>query len=417
MYYSINKDLGIYMNISSHISDILEDNQIDALAFIGDCASRLNIKAFLIGGSVRDLMLGSELKDIDISIESHVQTFIDSIPTQNVEVLSISKFETAKIKIFDQIIDLAMTRSEFYYESASLPEVAFSDIYEDIYRRDFTINTLAVYLNPERWGDILDICNGLDDIKSRRIKILYPTSFSDDPTRVFRAFRYAGRLDFEIDETTRDSIQLDVIKKLSGVRIHNELKHIFSENNFVEILKELDNFGVFESIYDNLYLSEHFLKVMLDNREIISSCSDYGILAIAFDILSDENRIDFSKRLDLSNSLLKAINDIKHLEQLPFEKCSELYYSLMPLSDLTLTVAKLFKPKEITNQIDIFLDQLKHVRLKISGEDLLERGISGPDIGNILEKIQTLLLDGEIGDNKSDQILVLDKLIIENNKN
>ena len=129
MYYSINKDLGIYMNISSHISDILEDNQIDALAFIGDCASRLNIKAFLIGGSVRDLILGSELKDIDISIESHVQTFIDSIPTQNVEVLSISKFETAKIKIFDQIIDLAMTRSEFYYEPASLPEVAFSDIH------------------------------------------------------------------------------------------------------------------------------------------------------------------------------------------------------------------------------------------------------------------------------------------------
>ena len=101
MYYSINKDLGIYMNISSHISDILEDNHIDALAFIGDCASRLNIKAFLIGGAVRDLILGSELKDIDISIESHVQTFIDSIPTQNVEVLSISKFETAKIKIFD----------------------------------------------------------------------------------------------------------------------------------------------------------------------------------------------------------------------------------------------------------------------------------------------------------------------------
>ena len=89
----------------------------------------------------------------------------------------------------------------------------------------------------------------------------------------------------------------------------------------------------------------------------------------------------------------------------------------MPLSDLTLAVAKLFKPKEITNQIDIFLDQLKHVRLKISGEDLLERGISGPDIGNILGKIQTLLLDGEIEDNKSDQILVLDKLIIENNKN
>ena len=297
------------------------------------------------------------------------------------------------------------------------PSLNSSDIHEDIYRRDFTINTLAVHLNPERWGDILDICNGLDDIKSRRIKILYPTSFLDDPTRVFRAFRYAGRLDFEIDKTTCDSIQLDVMKKLSGVRIHNELKHIFSENNFVEILKDLDNFGVFESIYDNLYLSEHFLKVMLDNREIISSCSDYGILAIAFDILSDENRIDFSKRLDLSNSLLKAINDIKHLEQLPFEKCSELYYSLMPLSDLTLAVAKLFKPKEITNQIDIFLDQLKHMKLKISGEDLLERGISGPDIGNILEKIQTLLLDGEIGDNKSDQILVLDKLIIENNKN
>ena len=404
------------MNISTNISNSLELNQISALEMLGDVASQINVDAFLIGGSVRDLILGIKLKDIDVCVESDIQTFIDAIPSQDIEICSVSQFGTAKIKIFDQVIDLAMTRTEFYSESGTLPTVVFGNIYDDIYRRDFTVNTMGVFLNSNRWGDLLDKFGGLPDLESRKIRALHPTSFIDDPTRVFRAFRYASRLEFKIEKITSASIKLDEIKKLSGIRIFNELKHVFSEEKFIKILKELEDFGVLKSVYDNLFLSDHLLHVFSNNHEAIVRYPEYGILAMAFDISDMKHRIEFATRLQLSKNLMKAIDDIKYIEKMPSEKPSELYYLLNNVSELTLEMAKLYKSKEIKDQIDLFLNKLQHTKLKINGEDLIKRGISGPYIGDILEKIKSLLLDGEVANNKSDQMLILDKLILENNE-
>jgi len=142
------------MNISKQLSNVLTDNQFAALKIIGDSAYYLDVEAFLVGGSVRDLILGTKLNDIDVCIESDLKTFIDSIPDSDREVITISQFGTAKIKICDEIIDLVMTRMEFYSESGELPYVTFSDIHNDIYRRDFTINTLAVSVVPNKWGEL-----------------------------------------------------------------------------------------------------------------------------------------------------------------------------------------------------------------------------------------------------------------------
>ena len=401
------------MNISNQLENILEYNQLVALKMLGEFASHINIRAFLVGGSVRDLILGTKLKDIDVCIESEIQIFIDSIQNKDVEIISISQFGTAKIKIRDQIIDLAMTRTEFYPEPAALPNVAFSDINDDIYRRDFTINTLAVSLASDSWGDILDICGGITDIKSRKIRILYPSSFIDDPTRIFRAFRYSARLEFEIEKLTLDSIQLDNIKNLSGVRILNELKYIFTEDNFVTVLKQLDDLGVLKSIDPNLSLSDHLLNVLFDNQLKISSYPDYGILLLAYAITSPKSRTNFSKRLDIPKNIIKAIDDIQHIEKLPVEKYSELYYLLIEVSDLTLKVAKLYETPSVLGQIEIFLNELNHIDLKINGEDLTNRGVSGPKVGTILKKLKTLLLDGKVSDIRSDQISMLERLIQE----
>ncbi|MFL2755773.1 MAG: CCA tRNA nucleotidyltransferase [Dehalococcoidia bacterium] len=404
------------MNVSTNISNSLELNQISALEMLGNVASQINVDAFLIGGSVRDLILGIKLKDIDVCVESDIQTFIDAIPSKDIEICSVSQFGTAKIKIFGQTIDLAMTRTEFYSESGVLPTVVFSNIYDDIYRRDFTVNTMCVFLNSNRWGDLLDKFGGLSDLESRKIRALHPTSFIDDPTRVFRAFRYASRLEFKIEKITSASIELDEIKKLSGIRISNELKRIFSEGKFIKILEELEDFGVLRSVYNNLFLSDHLLHVFSNNHEAIVRYPDYGILAMAFDISDMKHRIEFSTRLQLPKNLIKAIDDIKYIEKMPSEKPSELYYLLNDVSELTLAVAKLYKSKEIKDQIDLFLNKLKHTKLKINGEDLLKKGISGPDIGYMLKKIKSILLDDGVADNKSDQMLILDQLIIENNE-
>ena len=401
------------MNISNQLENILEYNQLVALKMLGDFASHINIRAFLVGGSVRDLILGTKLKDIDVCIESEIQIFIDSIQNKDVEIIAVSQFGTAKIKIRDQIIDLAMTRMEFYPEPAALPNVAFSDINDDIYRRDFTINTLAVSLSSDSWGDVLDICGGIIDIKSRKIRILYPSSFIDDPTRIFRAFRYSARLEFEIEKLTLDSIQLDNIKNLSGVRILNELKYIFTEDNFVTVLKQLDDSDVLKSIDPNLSLSDHLLNVLSDNQLKISSYPYYGILLLAYAITSPKSRTGFSKRLDIPKNIIKAIDDIQHIEMLPVEKYSELYYLLIEVSDLTLEMAKSYEVQPVLGQIEFFLNELKDINLKINGEDLTKRGVSGPKVGTILKKMKTLLLDGKVSDIRSDQISRLERLIQE----
>jgi tRNA nucleotidyltransferase (CCA-adding enzyme) len=399
------------MNISKQLSNVLTDNQFAALKIIGDSAYYLDVEAFLVGGSVRDLILGTKLNDIDVCIESDLKTFIDSIPDSDREVITISQFGTAKIKICDEIIDLVMTRMEFYSESGELPYVTFSDIHNDIYRRDFTINTLAVSVVPNKWGELLDICGGMSDIKSRIIRILHPTSLLDDPTRIFRAFRYSVRLGFEIDQLTLDSIDLNSITRLSGIRISNELKHIFSEKKCVETLNQLEEFNILKSIHPELSFSGHLGHVFSKNHTEIASCLDYGILLIVRDIKSPITRMILGKRLGLTKNMIKAITDIENIERLPVSKYSDLYSLLNEVSDLTLAISKMYEGNSVKSQIDIFINELRHINLKITGVDVMEKGISGLRVGIILEKMKTLLLDGEVADTQSAQIAMLGQLI------
>ena len=210
-----------------------------------------------------------------------------------------------------------------------------------------------------------------------------------------------------------DSIQPDNIKNLSGVRILNELKYIFAEDNFIKILKQLDDLDVLKSIDPNLLLPEHLLNVLSSNQLKISSYPDYGILLLAYSMASAKIRTGFSKRLDVTKNIMKAIDDIQHIEKLPVEKHSELYYLLIGVSDLTLEMAKLYKPQSVVSQIEIFLNELKHINLNINGEDLLNRGVSGHRVGTILEKMKTLFLDQKVSDIRSDQISMLEQLIKE----
>ena len=183
------------MNISNLLANLLDSKQQYALRSIGISAQSLGVEAFLVGGSVRDLILGRPLSDIDISVECRPENLLGTPELKDALLGSTSEFGTAKINIGKELIDVAMTRSEVYQEPGMLPEVQPSDIDNDLARRDFTINAIAVSLCSENWGDVLDDFDSISDLRSKTIRVIHSKSFMDDPTRIFRAAKYMARLD------------------------------------------------------------------------------------------------------------------------------------------------------------------------------------------------------------------------------
>ncbi|MBI3308338.1 MAG: CCA tRNA nucleotidyltransferase, partial [Candidatus Melainabacteria bacterium] len=198
------------MTIKDKLQKIDKDH-FQLLIDIGDVAKKENLKAYLVGGMARDLLLGFDNLDIDITVENNSLTLADALvkafPNCKLSAKH-DRFHTAKL-IFNVNgklipVDLASTREETYKHPAALPDVKVSELKKDLIRRDFTINALAVSLLPDNFGEVVDLFGGLNDLKNKKIKILHDKSFIDDPTRMIRAVRFAEKLDFDIEEKTQN---------------------------------------------------------------------------------------------------------------------------------------------------------------------------------------------------------------------
>ena len=212
---------------------------------IGGVADKEGINAFVVGGFVRDAMLGISDKDIDIvvdpapksqtkllgcGVEANAINFAKILAKKwSVKPVLHEGFKTATIEKSGYRVDFVTARKERYRKPAALPEITPATIKEDLLRRDFTINAMAVSLNKKDFGKLVDFCGGRKDIKARKIRILHDKSFIDDPTRIFRAIRFQKRLGFIIEPRTQklmaDAINAGMIQKLKKQRIKKELEH------------------------------------------------------------------------------------------------------------------------------------------------------------------------------------------------
>lgn len=230
-----------------NIPDILSDT----LQEIGKIAGR---HAFLVGGSVRDLLLNRENLDVDIVIEGDaIQVAKEMHQLWKGSLQEHQQFGTATVTPENPNklkVDFVTARRETYNKPGTLPNVIPGSIEDDLQRRDFTINALAMRLDIPDFCSIIDETGGLQDLKSRTIRVLHKQSYQDDPTRIFRACRYAGRFGFSIAETDKTLIKeaIPIISLLSGERIRNEIDRVLLEDNAPEILHLLSEFGVFEEI-------------------------------------------------------------------------------------------------------------------------------------------------------------------------
>ena len=227
---------------SVRFENTVDPQQLALLQALGQAADAHGSTLWAVGGVVRDSLIGTPVLDIDLTSETPANELGQTlVSATGGSVSAITPFLTAKLTIDGHRFDLATTRTETYPQPATLPIVTPGTLAEDLKRRDFTINAMAASLAPSDFGDVTDPYGGQADLDARLVRALHQRSFQDDPTRAFRAVRYAVRLGFRIDRRTASWMRADgqLIERLTGTRIRHEIEHILREPRGAAALVDL----------------------------------------------------------------------------------------------------------------------------------------------------------------------------------
>ncbi|MCL5123138.1 MAG: CBS domain-containing protein [Deltaproteobacteria bacterium] len=387
----------------------------------GQVAANLNYEVFLVGGAVRDLLLRNYNLDIDLVVEGDGILFSKALADsyENCRVRSHEKFGTA-VMLFDNgfKIDVATARHEYYESPGALPQVETSSIKRDLYRRDFTINTLAVCLNPLRWGTLIDFFGGVRDIKERVIRVLHNLAFVEDPTRILRAIRFASRFNLNISKHTltliKGALKIRVFEKVEGKRLFNELLHILNERNPLPAIEQMSAIGVLDALCPGLIFNQK-IAALVDSVSGVLSWWKYLFLAQKIDpwlvyFLALTDSLDDQSLMNFAENLAVPEPQIKHLikerrelrwilnllDREKLIKPSEIFLTLNRLSmESLLFMMGKTSQEQSRKSISEFITRLRHVRPATTGKDLKEMGYEpGPTFGAILNSLRDAQLDG-----------------------
>ena len=396
------------------------------LAWVGEAAARAGLPAYLVGGPVRDLLLGRRLTDLDFVVVPRAVGDPPPAPglaralahAHGGEVTTHGTFGTATWRDpLGAALDLATARTETYAFPGALPTVTpADDIATDLRRRDFTINALALRVDGDHRGELVDAHGGQHDLAAGLIRVLHPLSFQDDPTRLFRAVRYAERLGFRLTPDTADAIgpALDVIPALSGERVRHELELIFREPEPGAALARLEDLGALASVHRTLKWDASAAA----NSSVIQTLPrpdwqlpgpldvDSLYLALLLRGAADEHSALLAglDRLAVTRAVADAVTGALQL-RLNAERPSEVVTALEGLG-LTAVAAAYVAWPAARDRLDAYLSRWRHIRAKITGDDLLAWGLPpGPDFKRILARLRAARLDGEITDDAGEQAL------------
>lgn len=396
------------------------------LSEFGRVGDDLGYSVYAVGGFVRDLLMRVENYDIDIVVEGDgirlAEEFEKRHPSR---IRTHKKFGTAIILFSDGLkVDVATARLEVYDSPAALPTVERGSIMADLYRRDFTINTLAIQLRPGAFGELIDYFGGVKDIKEKAIRVLHNLSFVEDPTRVFRAIRFEQRLKFQIGKHTqnliRNAVKMGFFDRLSGGRFLSEFILIFQEENPLPALKRMGDFNLFHLIHPHFTLDEERIALFERIHHVIAWFDllfleeKYDRWLIYFfgliDSLKDEEIHEICRRLAMNDRLKKRVIEGKQQSDLALlrifswinrgmePKHSEIYSVLHHLA----TEGKLFMMAKTTQTatrryISLYFTQLKDTKPMLRGADLIRMGFKpGPSIRKGLESLLKARLDDQV---------------------
>jgi tRNA nucleotidyltransferase (CCA-adding enzyme) len=321
---------------------------------------------------VRDLLLGQPRTDIDAAVEGDVRPIADALGG---EVVEHERFATATVAVDGLLVDLAMARAETYERPGALPTVTPATITDDLARRDFTINAMAVPLTGE--PSLIDPHGGVDDLRAGVLRVLHERSFVDDPTRALRAARYAARFDLELEPGTAELLRSADLRTVSGDRVATELRRIAAEDGAPRALELIREWGVLELPGDAVELARTLRELgakspwsgFVDPAAAILAASDYGHAA---------------------GPTRRAAEELAR--ETP-ERPSHAVRAVKGASPVELLLARAMGAE----WLDRYVEEWSRVSLEIDGADLLKEGIpEGPKVGRGLEAALSAKLDDEI---------------------
>ena len=422
-------------NLADLLKRSLGEDRLRLLQLVAEEATGRALPLYVVGGSVRDLVLDRPLNDFDLTVEGNAIALARALAAKHGGgVTAHLKFGTAKwflpkhFKSFDvaqgkpdtgtqDTLDLISARSETYKHPAALPTVAFGSIADDLRRRDFTINAMAIRLDGDQFGELRDDLHGMDDLQNGIVRVLHPGSFVDDPTRMYRAVRYEGRYEFKLAEDTRALVPeaRPFVEKLSPQRIRHELDLILDEPNAVSMLRRLDELDLLACIHPALanFEKSNLATLKSEDPTLQTRNSRWALWLMH---LTDQDVEFMNDRLHFNANLLKVLRSIALLETnltaVVGLKPSETVGVLEGYSFKALEVASAALPEgEIKNTLDQYLSNWWHVKPKTTGHDLKKRGIPpGPKYNEILRRLRAAWLDGEVK-NEEEEKKLLDTLL------
>jgi len=419
-------------NVSNVMREQLPRRINEILRVAGRVAAEHDYKAYAVGGFIRDLVLRRPNLDIDIVVEGDGIVFAKEFAqSYDARVRSYKKFGTAVVIFPDGFkIDVATARLEYYEYPAALPTVELSSLKLDLYRRDFTINTLAVELNPGRFGQLIDYFGAQRDFKDKAIRVLHNYSFVEDPTRVLRAIRYEQRLGFRIMKHTsnliENAVKMKLLVELSGRRLTNELKLILSEENPIPAIKRMNEYSLLPFLHPDIQYGSAVERLLREIGSVLAwydlsfiknGCDRWLVYLLALiDPLSPKGLEDFCTKMEFPPRLVsllvegreKAISVGRGFYRKPELKPSEIYHLLEGLgTEWLLFIMAKTQQEETRRAISRYFRDLKEVRPKLRGRDLKDMGITpGPVYRRILDQLLDGRLNGQLSSREEEMKFV-----------
>ncbi len=423
---------GFGRNVATLLRDTLPESLNKLLVMAGDIADDLGYGAYLVGGCVRDILRREQNLDIDIVIEGDGISFAKALGEKLGAKITVHQtFGTAVVKKDTFKLDVATARTEYYESPAALPKVETSSLKRDLYRRDFTINTLAIKINKKDFGHLIDFFGGQRDLKDRVIRVLHNLSFVEDPTRAFRAIRFSERFGFKLTKHTENLIKLavkmNIFDKLAGTRLCDELDLIFLETDPIKSVQRLGEYDLLKVIHPKISFNpelEAMMRAVHDtmswfNLLFLDEKYDKGLLYIMA-LLHGLNRDEREAALNRLSVAEKTRTLIQH----GFQTSAKILRNLIPgnpvmtyhllsecgLEAILFSMASL-QDSEKKKAISHFLLELRSIKPLIKGADLKALGLKpGPLYSKIFTEVLNEKLMKKLPSKKDEIAFVKKKL-------
>jgi tRNA nucleotidyltransferase (CCA-adding enzyme) len=387
-----------------------------------DIAIRRNVRAYLVGGFARDLILGVKNFDLDIVVEGDGIAFAEEFSRElRSKLIRHRRFGTATALAKPHLkVDFSTARKEFYPQPAHLPVVESGSLRDDLFRRDFTINAMAISIADHGFGELVDFFDGKADLRRKKIRVMHKLSFIDDPTRILRAVRFEQRYDFRIEPETlkflKDAVRQKTLDKVQPQRLRDDLILILKENMPTKELRRINELAGFSFLCPGLKGSGKMFGLLVAvGKEIAwfhgSHPQRRHLDAWLVYLMGLLDQLDAAvikgifRRFAFKKGEEKRILDYKSLSRdfiLKLSKKalkpSEVYALLEPLSyEVMLLIKAKYKDSNLKKHIEDFLGVYSGMRIHLSGDDLGAIGFEpGPHYQKIFRKILIARLDGKV---------------------